>query len=214
MAGSNFQVFTASIAFSSRPSPRLRATRISRGLPSGPTTSQRTQVPWYFALRASSEYSGSGWKITRGALTPPPTWKNPPPTPPPHEILATPSAGETLQSPPNSSSPPPRSTHSPKPPHPSPPKVGASAPSPRPPSVHSPSSPPQPRPMLVSRHPPPTFLPICAPRFYLHFQRQIVFSRWGTARRARSWFAGSNTRPPHPRRQQSPIVHQIFTATS
>ena len=33
MAGSNFQVLTASIAFSSSPRPRLRATRISRGRP-------------------------------------------------------------------------------------------------------------------------------------------------------------------------------------
>src|SRR5437868_15253736 len=83
MAGSNIHLRTASIAFSSRPSPRLRVTLMSRGLPSGPTISHRTQVPWYLALRASSEYSGSGVETARGALTPPPTRKMPPPIPPP-----------------------------------------------------------------------------------------------------------------------------------
>src|SRR5215467_6658549 len=82
-AGSNFHLFTASIAFSSRPKPRLRDTLRSRGFPSGPTIRLSTHTPWYFALRASSEYSGSGWKITLGALTPPPTRNTPPPTPPP-----------------------------------------------------------------------------------------------------------------------------------
>src|SRR5207253_10766400 len=54
-----------------------------RGLPSGPTTSISTHTPWYFALRASSEYSGSGVAIARGAETPPPTRNTPPPMPPP-----------------------------------------------------------------------------------------------------------------------------------
>src|SRR5580704_19362854 len=45
MAGSKRQVLTASMAFSSSPRPKLRATLMSRGLPSGPTTSQSTQVP-------------------------------------------------------------------------------------------------------------------------------------------------------------------------
>src|ERR1700751_2878891 len=56
---------------------------MSRGRPSGPTIRPRTQVPWYFALRASSEYSGSGEKIAFGAETPPPTRNTPPPMPPP-----------------------------------------------------------------------------------------------------------------------------------
>src|SRR5215470_10835584 len=56
---------------------------MSRGRPSGPTIRPRTQVPWYFALRASSEYSGSGEKIALGAETPPPTRNAPPPMPPP-----------------------------------------------------------------------------------------------------------------------------------
>jgi len=45
IAGSNFHVFTASIAFSSSPRPRVRATRMSRARPSGPTTNHSTQVP-------------------------------------------------------------------------------------------------------------------------------------------------------------------------
>src|SRR6516162_2336555 len=56
---------------------------MSRGRPSGPTIKPSTHVPWNFALRASSEYSGSGWNRTRGADTPPPTWNTPPPMPPP-----------------------------------------------------------------------------------------------------------------------------------
>jgi hypothetical protein len=45
IAGSNFQVFTASIAFSSSPRPSVRATRMSRARPSGPTTNHSTHVP-------------------------------------------------------------------------------------------------------------------------------------------------------------------------
>src|SRR6266446_5648072 len=54
------QFFTASMAFSSRPNPKVRSTLMSRGLPSGPTTSHNTTVPMCLTLRASSEYSGSG----------------------------------------------------------------------------------------------------------------------------------------------------------
>ena len=50
IAGSKRQVFTASIAFSSRPNPKVRATRISRGLPSGPTTSHRYARPLIFCF--------------------------------------------------------------------------------------------------------------------------------------------------------------------
>src|ERR1017187_10267956 len=56
---------------------------MSRGLPSGPTTNHSTPVPWYLALRASSEYSGSGVSSARGADTPLPTRNAPPPIPPP-----------------------------------------------------------------------------------------------------------------------------------
>src|SRR5579872_918877 len=63
--------------------PNERATLMSRGWPSGPTISHSTQVPWYLALRASSEYSGSGVYTARGAETPPPTRNTPPPIPPP-----------------------------------------------------------------------------------------------------------------------------------
>src|SRR6476469_9204660 len=83
MAGSNLQFFTASRAFSSKPIPSERAILSSRGRPSGPTISHRTHVPWYLALRASSEYSGSGVNTARGAETPPPTRNTPPPIPPP-----------------------------------------------------------------------------------------------------------------------------------
>src|SRR5579864_5189944 len=41
------------------------------------------QVPWVFALRASSVYSGSGVEIACGADIPPPTLNTPPPMPPP-----------------------------------------------------------------------------------------------------------------------------------
>src|SRR5208283_3788699 len=57
--------------------------RICCGRPSALTTSQSTTVPWYLALRASSEYSGSGAYSALGALTPPPTRYAPPPYPPP-----------------------------------------------------------------------------------------------------------------------------------
>src|SRR5450631_3809902 len=63
--------------------PNGRPTRMSRGLPSGPTTSHNTTVPSDFALRASSEYSGSGVSKARGADTPLPTRNAPPPMPPP-----------------------------------------------------------------------------------------------------------------------------------
>src|SRR6476646_1936356 len=63
--------------------PRVRATLMSRGRPSGPTMSHSTQTPGYLALRAASEYSGSGVAIARGAETPPPTRNTPPPIPPP-----------------------------------------------------------------------------------------------------------------------------------
>src|SRR5579862_1860136 len=56
---------------------------MSRGLPSGPTISHSTHTPWYLALRASSEYSGSGVSRARGGETPPPTRNTPPPIPPP-----------------------------------------------------------------------------------------------------------------------------------
>src|SRR3984893_2775322 len=58
-------------------------TLISRGLPFSSTTTKRTTVPWNFALRASSEYSGSTLKITEGGETPPPMRYAPPPMLPP-----------------------------------------------------------------------------------------------------------------------------------
>src|SRR5690349_18706726 len=71
------------MAFSSRPRPRLRATLMLVALPLGSTSMYRRTVPWYLALRASSEYSGSTLKRSEGAVTPPPTRYTPPPTPPP-----------------------------------------------------------------------------------------------------------------------------------
>ena len=55
----NFHFFTASIARSSSPSPRLRSTRTSLTWPEAVTTMLRITVPCTFALRASSLYSGS-----------------------------------------------------------------------------------------------------------------------------------------------------------
>ena len=46
--------------FRRRPIPRLLSTRMLLGRPSVPTIKPRVQTPWYFALRASSENSGSG----------------------------------------------------------------------------------------------------------------------------------------------------------
>src|SRR4029077_10982792 len=85
----------------------------------------------------------------RSTHTPAPA---PPPAPPLHETPATPAAGETAQSPPDSASPSPRSIHSPAPPHLSPATAAASAPAPRPPQTHSPSRPLQPA--AVSHAPP------------------------------------------------------------
>ena len=68
-AGSNVHLRTASIASSSSPIPRLRATLMFRALPSVSTISHSTQVPWWPAARASSEYSGSGVYTGRGAVT-------------------------------------------------------------------------------------------------------------------------------------------------
>src|ERR1700751_792842 len=55
-AGVNLQVRTASIAFSSSPSPRPFTTLMSVAFPSGVMTATRNTVPWYFAFTASSEY--------------------------------------------------------------------------------------------------------------------------------------------------------------
>src|SRR5215831_8296807 len=81
--GLNFHFFTASIAFSSRPRPKLCKTRMFTARPLGSTWTYSSTVPWYFALRASSEYSGSILVRSWGAVTPPPTRNTPPPTPPP-----------------------------------------------------------------------------------------------------------------------------------
>ena len=45
LAGSNFQVFTFSMTFSSRPIPKARGSCMSRTRPSGPTTHRTTTVP-------------------------------------------------------------------------------------------------------------------------------------------------------------------------
>src|SRR2546426_8647438 len=52
-AGLNFQVWTASIAFSSSPRPSGFTTRKSVTFPWASTTIHKTTVPWYLALRAS-----------------------------------------------------------------------------------------------------------------------------------------------------------------
>src|ERR1041385_983804 len=70
MAGLNFHCLTASMAFSSSPLPRARATLIFATLPSGSICTFSSTVPWYFAARASSEYSGSTFVINTGAETP------------------------------------------------------------------------------------------------------------------------------------------------
>src|SRR6266404_3291600 len=67
--GRNRHFSTASMAFWSKPSPSGRMTLRSRGFPLSSTMTARTTVPWNFALRASSEYSGSTLKITVGAET-------------------------------------------------------------------------------------------------------------------------------------------------
>src|ERR1039457_2710287 len=71
------------MAFSSRPNPKLRTTLILLAMPLGLTSIESSTVPWYLALRASSEYSGSFLDNTMGAVMPPPTRYTPPPTPPP-----------------------------------------------------------------------------------------------------------------------------------
>src|SRR5579883_1986240 len=81
LPGANFHFFTASMAFSSRPSPRLRATLIFVAWPLGSTSTYSSTVPWYFAFLAASEYSGSTLYTRLGAVTPPPTRNTPPPTP-------------------------------------------------------------------------------------------------------------------------------------
>src|SRR6185437_2567926 len=70
LPGSNSQVLTFSRAFWSRPIPRLRTTFRLCGLPSGPMTAESVTVPWYLALRASSEKSGSGVNFATGGVTP------------------------------------------------------------------------------------------------------------------------------------------------
>src|SRR5580704_9867050 len=59
-AGRNLQVRTASIAFSSSPSPRPFTTLMSVAFPSGVITATSNTVPWYFAFTASSEYCACG----------------------------------------------------------------------------------------------------------------------------------------------------------
>src|ERR1051325_9352656 len=71
------------MAFSSSPNPKLLTTVILPAVPLVVTTMASSTVPWYLALRASSEYSGSGLSSGMGAVTPPPTLYTPPPTPPP-----------------------------------------------------------------------------------------------------------------------------------
>src|SRR5690242_5440704 len=62
MLGRKRHFRTASIAFSSSPRPRGRVTRMFVVVPSGRITMERITAPWNLALRASSEYSGSGLK--------------------------------------------------------------------------------------------------------------------------------------------------------
>src|SRR6185437_9282850 len=63
--------------------PRLLTTEICSALPSVLTTIESVTEPLYFALRASSEYSGSTFTSRAGGVTPLPTLKTPPPLPPP-----------------------------------------------------------------------------------------------------------------------------------
>src|SRR5579883_905994 len=81
ITGLNRHFATAWIAFSSSPSDRV--TFICCGIPCSSTTSCSTTVPCHFALRASSEYSGSTFESTLGGDTPPPIRYAPPPNPPP-----------------------------------------------------------------------------------------------------------------------------------
>src|ERR1700730_6714742 len=83
-AGLNFQPFTASMAFSSSPSPGPFTTEMLTARPSVVMVTCRTTVPWYLALRASSEYCGIGQYRQIGTPTPfTPARNAPPPVPPP-----------------------------------------------------------------------------------------------------------------------------------
>ena len=81
--GRNFHCSSASIAFSSRPKPKLRRTRRIWIDPSLWMMASSLTTPSYRAFRASSEYSGWTRQMTTGSETPPPTWYMPPPKPPP-----------------------------------------------------------------------------------------------------------------------------------
>src|ERR1700680_1207675 len=83
-AGLNFQPLTASMAFSSKPRPGPLTTEMSMARPSGVIVTFKTTVPWYLALRASSEYCGIGQYKQIGTPTPfTPARNAPPPVPPP-----------------------------------------------------------------------------------------------------------------------------------
>lgn len=76
VAGSNFQVLTASITFLSKADPTLFVTFISWGLPSGETTKEitATNVDFTLSVFCSSGVSfGKVRKVMRGAFTPLPT---------------------------------------------------------------------------------------------------------------------------------------------
>src|SRR5579862_2654165 len=88
MPGLKRHFITHSIAFSSRPRPRDRTTFNSCGRPLSSTISESTTVPFHFALRASSEYSGSTLRRTDGAETQPPIRYTPLRNPPPLEVGA------------------------------------------------------------------------------------------------------------------------------
>src|ERR1700736_3113511 len=83
-AGLDFQPLTASMAFSSKPRPGPLTTEMSMARPSGVIVTFKTTVPWYLALRASSEYCGIGQYKQIGTPTPfTPARNAPPPVPPP-----------------------------------------------------------------------------------------------------------------------------------
>src|ERR1700682_3894203 len=83
-AGLNFQPLTASMAFSPKPRPGPLTTEMSMARPSGVIVTFKTTVPWYLALRASSEYCGIGQYKQIGTPTPfTPARNAPPPVPPP-----------------------------------------------------------------------------------------------------------------------------------
>src|SRR5882762_11234995 len=83
-AGLNFQPLTASMAFSSNPRPGPFTTEMLMARPSGVMVTCNTTVPWYLALRASSEYCGIGQYKQIGTPTPfTPARNAPPPVPPP-----------------------------------------------------------------------------------------------------------------------------------